>query len=234
MTFAGFSRAGLSFLAELGNREKSWLDANRATYQAEVAEPAKAFAEAMGESLAMAISPDIVAVPKTNGSISPINNDVRFSKDASPYKDHLLFRFWEGSDKKSSPTLFVRVSEESVGFASGAHIGSIDRWRQLIADDETGSGLVTAIGVSESDVSLRWLARRSNGFRSRTQRIIRDLTFSGIRPSRHDGPSRPRPRSTHRRLLPGAPNDLKPPPRSTVGSSIIDPRICGARPIPGY
>ena len=147
MMFTGFSKAGLSFLTELGNRDKSWLDANRTTYQAEVAEPAKAFAEAMGESLAMAISPDIVAVPKTNGSISPINNDVRFSKDASPYKHHLLFRFWEGSDKKSSPTLFVRVSEESVGFASGAHIGSIDRWRQLIADGESGSALVTAIAV---------------------------------------------------------------------------------------
>ena len=70
------------------------------------------------------ISPRIVAIPRTNGSIGPINNDVRFAKNRSAYKDHLLFRFWElassGSDKKTAATLFVRLGSDSVGFATGA------------------------------------------------------------------------------------------------------------------
>lgn len=145
MSFSGFSQEGLAFLTELGERDKSFLDANRRTYEHQVATPAKEFVIAMGEALAEAISPHIVAIPKTNGSISPINNDVRFSRDASPYKGHLLFRFWEGTDKKTAPTLFVRVSEESVGFASGAPLASVERWRDLIADDDTGGALAAAL-----------------------------------------------------------------------------------------
>ena len=34
---------------------------------------------------------------------APINNDLRFSPDKSPYKDHLLLRFWEGADKTGKP-----------------------------------------------------------------------------------------------------------------------------------
>ena len=88
-------------------------------------EPAKAFVTALGEELSKTISKDLVAEPRTNGSIAPINNDLRFApanspKARAPYKDHLLFRFWEGADKKIAPTLFVRLSAESVGFASGA------------------------------------------------------------------------------------------------------------------
>ena len=147
MTFGGFSQEGLAFLTELGSKDKVFLDANRKIYESEIAEPAKVFVEAMGEALAEAVSPQITAIPKTNGSISPINNDVRFSKDASPYKDHLLFRFWEGPDKKAAPTLFVRVSEDSVGFASGMQFTSLDRWRELVDDDATGSALSAAIAT---------------------------------------------------------------------------------------
>lgn len=145
MSFTGFSADGLAFLSELGRDDKAFLDANRDTYENEVAARAKAFVVAMGEALAENVSPNIMAVPKTNGSISPINNDVRFSKNASPYKDHLLFRFWEGPDKKMAPTLFVRVSEDSVGFAAGAQIASLDRWRALIDDDAIGAALKAAV-----------------------------------------------------------------------------------------
>lgn len=154
MSFSGFSKEGLAFLTELGQRDKAFLDAKRTTYQDEVADPAKAFVVAMGEALAETISPEIVAIPKTNGSISPIHNDVRFAKDAPPYKDHLLFRFWEGTDKKVSPTLFVRVSQDSVGFATGAHIASLERWRELVDDEQTGTALLDAIAILGTDRRL--------------------------------------------------------------------------------
>ena len=147
MVFAGFSEAGLSFLTELGTRDKVWMEEHRATYFAEVAEPAKAFVAVLGDVLSEEFSPEIVAIPKVNGSISPINNDVRFSPDATPYKDHLLFRFWEGSDKKASPTLFIRVSQDHVGFAAGAAIASIEEWRRLVADGRSGGALSEALRV---------------------------------------------------------------------------------------
>ena len=86
--------------------------------------------------------------PRVNGSIAPLNRDVRFSADKTPYKDHLLFRWWEGSTKKTAPTLFVRLSADGIGFATGATF-EVDHWRMLIDDDKTGrplSDAITAIG----------------------------------------------------------------------------------------
>ena len=143
--FDGFPTEGLAFLTELGSADKAWLDANRTTYQREVVGPTKAFVTTLGERLATTISPTIVAQPKTNGSISPINNDLRFSPDKSPYKDHLLLRFWDGPDKKTAPTLFVRLSAAEVGFATGAMLPDLDRWRELIDDDITGAALADAL-----------------------------------------------------------------------------------------
>lgn len=144
-TFTGFPRPGLDLLTELGHRDKAWLDANRATYDDAVAAPAKAFVDALGERLRTEVSPDLVAIAKVNGSISPINNDVRFAPGAAPYKDHLLFRFWEGAAKQTAPTLFVRVSAATVGFATGCTLADLDQWRAAVADETTGPALVGAL-----------------------------------------------------------------------------------------
>jgi len=144
--FAGFPQVGLDFLAELGSKDKSWFDENRKTYDAHVVKPAKAFVVALGDVLRDEISDAIEAQPKANGSIAPINNDLRFSPDASPYKDHLMFRFWEGPVKKTSAMLMVRVHPTAgVGFASGMNFASLDDWRAKIDDDKTGQPLVDAI-----------------------------------------------------------------------------------------
>ncbi len=143
--FAGFPREGLDFLAELPGYDKEWFAANRRPYEASVMLPAEAFVDALGERLQDEISHAIVSQPKVNGSISPINRDVRFSADKTPYKDHLLFRWWEGENKKLAPTLFVRLSPESVGFAAGSAFASVDRWRELIDEESSGAPLVAAI-----------------------------------------------------------------------------------------
>ncbi len=142
--FAGFPQEGLDFLAELGSRDKPWFDANRATYDEMVVGPTKAFVTALGERLADGFAPGITALAKANGSISPINNDLRFSPDKSPYKNHLLLRFWEGPDKKTAPTLFVRIGAE-LGFAVGAALPQIDTWREAIDDPERGEALAGAL-----------------------------------------------------------------------------------------
>jgi len=45
--FDGFPAGGLEFLTELGSQDKAWFDAHRATYQSEVAQPAKDFVVAL-------------------------------------------------------------------------------------------------------------------------------------------------------------------------------------------
>lgn len=143
--FTGFPDGFSGFLRELGTADKAWFERNRGDYQDLVVAPTKAFVVALGERLARDLSPAIVAQPKTNGSISPITNDLRFSPDKNPYKDHLLLRFWEGDSRKTSPTLFVRIGVDDVGFATGAPIPSVDRWRDLIDDEATGAPLAAAL-----------------------------------------------------------------------------------------
>ncbi len=145
MTVAAFSAGARDFLRELPARDKAWFDANRSDYQALIAEPAKAFVEAVATELQAELSPAIVGLPRVNGSISPINRDIRFSTDKTPYKDHLLFRWWEGEEKKTAPTLFVRLAADEVGFATGAMLPSLDRWRALIDEEATGAPLASAI-----------------------------------------------------------------------------------------
>lgn len=144
--FDGFPKAGLNFLTDLGVNDKAWFDEHRKIYDTEVVKPAKAFVTAFGEALRTDISDAIEAQPKTNGSIAPINNDLRFNPEASPYKDHLMFRFWEGPVKKTSAMLMVRLHpKDGIGFASGMNFADIDTWRTKIADEKAGAPLAKAI-----------------------------------------------------------------------------------------
>lgn len=151
-----FPAEARDFLRELPTRDKTWFDANRPAYQALIAEPAKALVEAVATDLQNELSPAIVGVPRVNGSISPINRDIRFSADKTPYKDHLLFRWWEGDEKKTAPTLFVRLASDEVGFATGVMLPSLDRWRELVDAEATGAPLASAIGalVAESGADV--------------------------------------------------------------------------------
>lgn len=144
--FDGFPAEGLAFLDGLTTKDKAWFDAHRTEYAAAVVEPAKSFVSDLGEALRERISPALEAIPKTNGSIAPINNDLRFSPDASPYKDHLMFRFWEGPAKKTAPTLFVRLHpSDGVGFATGVALPDLERWRTLIDSEPAGAELAHAV-----------------------------------------------------------------------------------------
>jgi len=154
--FTGFPQTGLDFLTTLGTKKKAWFDENRATYDTDVVPHAKAFVVELGELLADRVSGGIEYAAKTNGSIAPINNDLRFSPDKSPYKDHLMFKFWEGPDKKTAPMLWVRMSPaDGVGFASGIMISDLDRWRESI--DEEGESfawdLAALVKATKADVA---------------------------------------------------------------------------------
>lgn len=143
MAFDGYSDDSIGFLAALPSRDPDWFKANKKDYERLIVAPTKALVVELGDLLREHV-PDIVAEPKTNGSIAPINNDLRFSPDKSPYKDNLMLRLWEGSPKKTAPTLFVRISPDGVGFATGVIPADLDRWRAAVAGD-AGADLTDAI-----------------------------------------------------------------------------------------
>jgi uncharacterized protein (TIGR02453 family) len=143
----------VKFLSGLSrNNEKAWFDAHRADYDEHIIEPAKAFVEAMGPRLKK-IDARLQAVPKVNGSIFRINRDTRFSKDKSPYKDHLDLWFWSGKKKGwDCSGFFFRLTPKSLTLGAGMH-GFVPpvlaRYRRSVLDDAKGSLLAKTVAKLE-------------------------------------------------------------------------------------
>ncbi|MFT5222354.1 MAG: hypothetical protein ACI867_000653 [Glaciecola sp.] len=121
-TFTGFSKDTSGFLAGLReHNNKVWFDEQRPVYDEHVMAPARAFVEAAGMAL-QEISPKIRADPRVNGSIFRINRDTRFSKNKTPYKDHLDFWFWDDTERNQAVSgYFLRITPDTVGVGVGAH-----------------------------------------------------------------------------------------------------------------
>ena len=119
--FGGFPPETISFLRALrANNRRDWFDAHRADYEAYWLAPAKAFVVAAGQQLAE-LAPQIRAEPRVLGSILRINRDTRFSRDPSPYKDHLDVWFWEGDRRRAVSGFFARLTPEFLGVGAGCH-----------------------------------------------------------------------------------------------------------------
>jgi uncharacterized protein (TIGR02453 family) len=137
--FTGFPE-GVSTLKLIGGQTKQEFAAGRERWNTTLKQPAEALVEHLGRTLKAQVSPTIQAIAKTNGSLSPINRDLRFVTDKTrPYKDHLLLNFWDGVPKRNAPTLRVRISTDTIGFAAGAAFtaAALRRWRAAIVGPES-------------------------------------------------------------------------------------------------
>lgn len=165
-----FPAETLEFLDELGaHNTKAWFDANRARYESSYLEPAEAFVEAIATALDELV-PGIAAEPRVNGSIFRINRDIRFTKDKTPYKDHLDFWFWQGERKAALSGLFLRIAPTAVTVGAGAHgldKTRLARYRAAVADETAGALLVEVVDRIEDggeEVGGETYARTPRGF----------------------------------------------------------------------
>ena len=118
--FNGFGPA-LRFLGDLAeNNDRAWFEANKARYEADVREPARAFVRAMAPRL-LKISRAFVADDrKIGGSIMRVHKDVRFSKDKSPYKTNLGIQFRHRTGKDvHAPGLYVHIQPGMLFLGAG-------------------------------------------------------------------------------------------------------------------
>lgn len=145
--FEGFSGDALGLLGALPLGNPSWYAENKPEVTAKLIGPARALVEDLGERLRADLSSGIEAQPKINGSISPLNEDLRFAPDKPPYRDYLMVNFWDGAPKKFAPTVRVRIHPDGIGFGGGAAFdkGDLESWREAVADDRSGSALEAAL-----------------------------------------------------------------------------------------
>ena len=133
--FTGFGKGVLPFFLDLRfHNSKEFMDANRERYQKEVRAPFYAFIEALGPKMQL-IDPDFEIRPAK--CLSRINRDTRFSKDKSPYRDHLWVAFRQAAmDKDGLPFYWIEIRPESVNWGLGVwgdNRGMMDAMRRRMA-----------------------------------------------------------------------------------------------------
>jgi uncharacterized protein (TIGR02453 family) len=139
--FKGFGSA-LRFLEDLAeNNERAWFEENKARYEADVREPARAFVRAMAPRLAKVLRQFLADDRKVGGSIMRIHKDVRFAKDKTPYKTNLGIQFRHRTGKDvHAPGLYVHIQPGTMFLGAGM-------WRP---EPEALQGLRAAIAASPS------------------------------------------------------------------------------------
>ncbi len=147
--FSGFPKECIKFFKDLSkNNNKAWFDEHKPEYEKFVLSPARDFVFHMGERL-KEIAPGIVADPRVNKSIFRIYRDTRFSKDKTPYKDHLGIFFWQGAlPKMECSGFYFHLQASGLMLGVGIHCFSkslIKVYRDSVVDAKMGPSLVKAV-----------------------------------------------------------------------------------------
>ena len=146
-TFSGFGEETVIYLGALTrNNSKAWFDNHSSAYEERYLAPALAFITALQAPLAEMV-PGIAVEPRVNGSLFRINRDTRFSKDKTPYKNHIDFWFWLGERKAPTAALFMRLTPTTLILGAGSHgfdKPQLERFRAAVVAPESGMALERA------------------------------------------------------------------------------------------
>ncbi len=116
-----FNPSYLQFFMDLAaNNNSVWFNEHRKTYEKEVKVPFTKFVELMINRI-REHEPEINI--KTGEAIMRINNDIRFSKDKTPYKLHMcanISRF--GKKNLGYPGFFFQLSPENITLYGGVYM----------------------------------------------------------------------------------------------------------------
>jgi uncharacterized protein (TIGR02453 family) len=116
-----FTNDLFTFLKDLTrHNDRAWFAENKQRYVEAVQEPALEFVRAFAPSLAK-ISPQFVADDRpVGGSLFRIYRDVRFTKDKSPYKTHVVISFRHRLAKDvQTPGYYLYLGPREVFAAAG-------------------------------------------------------------------------------------------------------------------
>jgi uncharacterized protein (TIGR02453 family) len=147
--FSGFPEAGFEFLRQIAvNNNKAWFETHKADYVENLQLPAQAFVVALGERLRL-VFPSVGYDPRPHGgSLMRIYRDIRFSKDKSPYKDHIGANFWDGDRKGEASGFHFFMDAEGARFYVGHYEFSkslLQAYREAVLDERRGKQLQAAV-----------------------------------------------------------------------------------------
>ena len=112
----GFPRGGIQFMRSLArNNKREWFQPRKPIFDAQVKQPMRQLVEAVNAAMAR-FAPEYVTDP--DKAIFRIYRDTRFSKDKTPYKDHIAASF----PRRGTPAgagYYFAVSPKEVAIGAG-------------------------------------------------------------------------------------------------------------------
>ena len=117
--FPGFPAEGLAFFASLRrNNRREWFQPRKTIFEEKVKEPMKELVGAVNSAM-KSFAPEYATDP--DKAIYRIYRDTRFSKDKTPYKDHIAASFSRRGDKAGAGYYFA-VSHKEVAIGGGIYM----------------------------------------------------------------------------------------------------------------
>ena len=125
--FQGFYEQTVDFLFGLRiHNNKAWFEEHRGDYQKYLLEPFKSLVIDLAPVM-QEIDPWLEVTPDVNKTISRIYRDTRFSKDKSPFRDHLWLTFKrKRPDWQDAPAYFFELTPESYRYGMGYYLASTE------------------------------------------------------------------------------------------------------------
>src|SRR4051812_35665794 len=119
--FAGFPPEGIQFFAKLmRNNRREWFQPRKAIFEEKLKQPMRELVIALNGAL-KGFAPEYITDP--DKAIYRIYRDTRFSKDKTPYKDHVAASFYKrGGSGNGSSGFYCAVSQKEVAVGGGVYM----------------------------------------------------------------------------------------------------------------
>ena len=119
--FAGFPPDGIEFFAKLmRNNRREWFQPRKETFETRLKQPMRDLVGALNAGL-RSFAPEFVTDP--DKAIYRIYRDTRFSKDKTPYKDHIAASFYRhGGTGHGSGGFYCAISHKEVAVGGGVYL----------------------------------------------------------------------------------------------------------------
>ncbi len=138
--FQGFSRKTFTFLRDLErNNDKTWFEAHRADYEQHILQPLRDLVSDLADFM-LGIDLSFEVEPAVGKTISRIYRDTRFSKNKSPFRDHMWIAFKRpGPDwAHYIPSYYLEITPTSYDYGLGFYEAAPDlmaQFRRRIDED---------------------------------------------------------------------------------------------------
>jgi len=118
--FPGFPPEGIEFFAKLmRNNRREWFQPRKEIFETKMKQPMRELVETLNRDL-KSFAPEYVTDP--DKAIYRIYRDTRFSKDKTPYKDHVAASFFGRGTVHGTGGLYCAVSHKEVAVGGGIYM----------------------------------------------------------------------------------------------------------------